>query len=84
MQIGQRNNLRRDDEVELALDICTYGGAAILELADYGLETGCRADCLLVEGESLAETVVTHAPRKLVLKGGQVIARDGKCVIEAP
>src|SRR5262249_48732906 len=26
MLVGLRNNLRRDDELELALDICTYGG----------------------------------------------------------
>ncbi|OSP53551.1 amidohydrolase family protein [Pseudoruegeria sp. SK021] len=84
MQIGMRNNLRRDDEVELALDICTYGGAAILEIEGYGLQNGCRADCVLIEGETLAEGVVIHAPRKLVLKGGVVTARDGVCVMEAP
>ncbi|KAA2311777.1 amidohydrolase family protein [Puniceibacterium sp. HSS470] len=84
MFVALRNNLRRDDEVELALDICTYGGAAIMEAADYGLDLGCHADCVLVEGETLAEAVATHAPRKLVLKGGTVTARDGACVIEAP
>ena len=84
MHIGMRNNLRRDDEVELALEICTHGGAAIIGVEGYGLEIGCAADCVLVEGETLAEAVVTHAPRKLALKGGNVIARDGACVIEAP
>jgi cytosine/adenosine deaminase-related metal-dependent hydrolase len=82
--VGQRNNLRRDDEVELALDICTFGGAAIMELKGYGLGIGDQADCVLVEGETLAEAVATHAPRKLALKAGRVIARDGMCVIEAP
>ncbi|MGJ8545404.1 MAG: amidohydrolase family protein [Sulfitobacter sp.] len=84
MQIGMRNNLRRDDEMALALDICTFGGAAILGVENYGLGLGCAADCVLVEGESLAEAIVTHAPRKLALKAGRVIARDGACVIEAP
>jgi cytosine/adenosine deaminase-related metal-dependent hydrolase len=82
--IGMRNNLRRDDEVELALDICTHGGAAIMAIEGYGLDVGCRADCVLVEGETLAEAVVLHAPRKLVLKAGEITARDGTCVIEAP
>jgi cytosine/adenosine deaminase-related metal-dependent hydrolase len=82
--VGQRNNLRRDDEVELALDICTFGGAAIMELKGYGLGIGDKADCVLVEGETLTEAVATHAPRKLVLKAGRVIARDGVCVIVAP
>lgn len=84
MHIGMRNNLRRDDEVELALEICTYGGAAILEVAGYGLDIGCTADCVLVEGATLAEAIVTHAPRPLAMKAGRVIARDGACVIEAP
>lgn len=84
MFIGQRNNLRRDDEVELALDICTFGGAAIMETEGYGLGIGDSADCVLVEGETLAEAVALRAPRKLVLKGGTVIARDGKCLREAP
>ena len=84
MFIGLRNNLRRDDEVELALDICTYGGAAIMEAEGYGLELGCRADCVLVEGETLAEAVALRAKRKLVLKGGRVVARDGACILEAP
>lgn len=84
MFIGQRNNLRRDDEVEIALDICTYGGAAIMELEGYGLAPGCKADAVLVEGESLTEAVVSRAPRKLVLKGGKITARDGKCMLVAP
>lgn len=84
MLLGLRNNLRRDDDVELALDICTAGGAAILQLEDYGLSTGCKADAVLVEGETLAEAVVLRSPRALVFKGGNVIARDGVCVREAP
>ncbi|WP_102224274.1 amidohydrolase family protein [Acidimangrovimonas sediminis] len=84
MLVGLRNNLRRDDELELALEICTRGGAAILGVKGYGLKVGCTADCVLVEGETLAEAVVTRAPRKLVLKGGRVTARDGACVVAAP
>lgn len=84
MLIGLRNNLRRDDEVELALDICTFGGAAMMDIADYGLDIGCRADCVIVDGETLAEAVVARAPRRLVLKGGRVVARNGECVVAAP
>jgi cytosine/adenosine deaminase-related metal-dependent hydrolase len=84
MFVGLRNNLRRDDEVELALDICTHGGAAIMALEGYGLAPGCRADAVLVEGETLAEAVVSRAPRKLVIKGGRITARDGVCVLDMP
>lgn len=84
MFVGLRNNLRRDDEVELALYICTHGGAAIMEVEGYGLEPGDQADAVLVEGETLAEAVALRAPRSLVLKRGMVVARGGKAVIDAP
>ena len=84
MFIGLSNNLRRDDEVEQALDICTHGGAQVMALQDYGLTVGCQADLVLVEGETLAEAVVTHAPRKLVLKRGKIVARDGVCIQAMP
>jgi cytosine/creatinine deaminase len=84
MFLSQRNNLRRDDEVELALDICTYGGASIMALEDYGLQPGSWADAVLVEAESLAEAIANRPPRKLVLKRGKVIARDGQCLLTPP
>ena len=82
--VGLRNNLRRDDEVALALDTCTYGGARMMGLDDYGLQPGNWADLVLLDGETLAEAVVSRRPRKLVLKRGEVIARDGAALVDAP
>jgi cytosine/creatinine deaminase len=82
--VGLRNNLRRDDEVALALDTCTHGGARMMGLSGYGLELGSSADLVLLEGETLAEAVVSRRPRRLVLKGGKVIAHDGAATITAP
>jgi cytosine/adenosine deaminase-related metal-dependent hydrolase len=84
MFVGLRNNFRRDDEVELALDVCTHGGARVMGLEDYGLEVGARADLVLVDGQCLADVVVSRPPRKLVVKAGRVVARDGQTLIEAP
>jgi cytosine deaminase len=84
MFIGMCNKFRRDDEVEMALDVCTFGGAGVMDLEDYGLEVGCKADLVLVEGESLAETVVSRPMRKLVIKSGRVVARDGQALVSAP
>jgi cytosine/adenosine deaminase-related metal-dependent hydrolase len=84
MFIGLRNNFRHDQEVEMALDVCTHGGAKVMGAKDYGLAAGCAADLVLVEGESLTEAVVSHAPRRLVVKRGRVVARDGKAVMDAP
>ncbi|MDJ1157334.1 amidohydrolase family protein [Chelatococcus sp. SYSU_G07232] len=84
MFVGLRNNLRRDDELELALDVCTHGGARVMALADYGLEPGCRADFVLVDAETVAEAVAGRPPRKLVVKNGRIVARDGRAIVEAP
>ena len=81
--VGLRNNFRRDDEVAMALDVCTHGGACMMNLDSYGLEPGCRADFVLLGGETLAEAVVSRRPRKLVVKSGQVVARNGEAVIKS-
>jgi cytosine/adenosine deaminase-related metal-dependent hydrolase len=64
--ISYRNNFRRDDELEIALDIATYGGARVIGDGSFGIATGNRADFVLVDG---------------VVKGGHVVAREGECVI---
>ncbi len=81
--LGLRNNLRYDADVEKALAVCSFGGAAVMRLADYGLAPGCNADLVLVEGETLAEAVVTHRPRRLVVKRGRVVARAGTALVQA-
>jgi cytosine/adenosine deaminase-related metal-dependent hydrolase len=83
MIVGLRNNFRRDDEVEMGLAVCTTGGAATMRLDDYGVTEGCWADLVVVEGETLAEAVVTRPERKLVVKRGRVVARDGVALVEA-
>ncbi|MGE6738915.1 amidohydrolase family protein [Allorhizobium pseudoryzae] len=84
MLLGMKNNLRRDDEVASALYVCTTGGALAMERAGHALEAGGRGDVVLVEGETLAEAVVTHAPRKLVVTAGAVVARDGQSLRARP
>ncbi|MBN9233246.1 MULTISPECIES: amidohydrolase family protein [Phyllobacteriaceae] len=82
--VGQRNNFRRDDELQLALDVCTHGGASVMALQDYGLKPGCSADFVLVDAETVAEAVAAHPPRKLVVKKGRVTARDGRALVAMP
>jgi cytosine/creatinine deaminase len=77
MLIGLRYNLRRDDELEIALDCVTSSGARGLGFEDYGLAPGCRADLVLLEARTTAEAVVAHPPRRLVVAGGRIVARDG-------
>jgi cytosine/adenosine deaminase-related metal-dependent hydrolase len=53
-------------------------------LDGYGLAEGDRADLVLVDAESVTHAVVSHPPRKLVMKAGRVVARDGQTVTQAP
>ncbi len=82
--VGLRNNLRMDVEVKRALDICAGGGAEAMAKPRRALEVGAPGDVVLVEGETVVQAVVTHAPRKLVVKGGHVTARDGATIVETP
>lgn len=84
MLLGLRNNFRRDEDVEYALWCCSHGGAQVMALDGYGSSEGCRADLVLVEAESVAHAVVSHPVRKLVLKAGQIVARDGRSLTEMP
>jgi cytosine/creatinine deaminase len=77
MLIGLRYNLRRDDEVEVALDTVTHSGARGCGFEAYGLVPGNRADLVLVDAETLAHAVVARPVRKLVVAGGRVVARNG-------
>jgi cytosine/adenosine deaminase-related metal-dependent hydrolase len=77
MFIGQRYNFRSDDELALALDVVTTGGARALGLEAYGLAAGCGGDLVLVEAETVAEAVAQRPGRRAVVKRGRVVARDG-------
>jgi cytosine deaminase len=77
MLIGLRYNLRRDDELAVALDCVTEAGARGCGFGAYGLAPGCRADLVLVEAQTVAQAVVARPPRRLVVSGGRVVAREG-------
>ncbi len=81
MMLGYRSNFRRDEDLELTVEIITKGGAAVMGLEGYGLEPGCKADFVLVPGETAAEAVVSRRARTLVVKGGKIVAQDDECLI---
>jgi len=70
-----------DEGLELTFAMATRGGARAMGLEGYGLEAGCAADMVLLDGETLAEIVVARPPRKVVVKSGRVVARDGELVV---
>lgn len=81
--LAYRSGFRDDPSIEVALRMATYGGAAIMGAADYGLAVGKAADLVLVEAETAAEAVAFHPPRRLVLKRGLIVARDGRSLLPA-
>lgn len=81
MFVGMKNGFRHDPDLAMALAVCTTEGAAVMGVADYGLAVGKSADLVLVEGETLAEAVVSRPVRRLVVKGGRIVARDGAALL---
>ncbi len=80
MLMGFRSNYRCDDELEMLLDICTFGGAQVMGIDDYGLEVGCSADFTLVDAQTIAHAIVSRPTRTLVCKAGRITARNGECL----
>ena len=80
MMIGYRANFRHDEELALAFDMVTAAAARVLGIVPYGIEPGGPADFVVVEAGSLAEAVAARPRRKLVIKAGRIVARDGVLV----
>lgn len=78
------NGLRDDDGLGLCLRMASSNGAAAMGHADHGLQPGCAADIVLLDVETSAEAVAAHPPRRLVIKRGRVLARDGVCLLPEP
>lgn len=75
MLIGLKNDLRRDDEIDLALGMVTDWAAVACGFETCRLAVGERADLVLVRAQSVAEAVVAQPPRKLVVSHGAIVAR---------
>ena len=80
MHLAYRSTFRRDEEIEMALEAATYGGARALGLQAYSLQPGARADIVAVNASTVAQAVVTHPVRDLVVKAGRIVARQGALV----
>ena len=79
MLIAYRANFRRDRDLQLAFDMVTSAAARVLKIkGGQGLAVaGGAADFVVVEAGSVAEAVATRPQRKLVIKAGRVVAKDG-------
>lgn len=81
MMIGYRANFRHDHELQFAFEMVTSAAAHVLGIESYGIAVGGPADFVAVEAGSVAEAVATRPRRKLVIKDGKIVARDGQIAI---
>jgi cytosine deaminase len=63
-------------ELETVFDMITTNAAKAMEIADYGIEPGCRADLCLIDAKSVQETLRMVPPRPLVFYGGKLMAES--------
>lgn len=78
--IGYRSGFNTDEDLALAFAMATTHAAEVLGVEDHGLKIGCRADLVAVAASGIPEAVATFPPRALVIKAGQVVAKDGTLV----
>jgi len=83
LHVAQMTSL---DGMRACFDAVTVNSARVLGLADYGLEVGKAADCVLLQAHSPVEAIRLRAHRLCVIRHGKVIARSPAvaCHIELP
>lgn len=78
-QLAFRNGFRRDEQIEMCVDVATRGGASVLGMTS-GLSEGAPAELVVVPGDSVTAAVMDRAERTLVIHSGRVVAADGELV----
>jgi cytosine deaminase len=72
LHVGQ---LTSAAQMRACFDAVTTVPARLLGLDGYGLEPGCRADCVLLQARSPVEAIRLRAQRLAVVRAGRVVAR---------
>ncbi|MCJ7623924.1 MAG: amidohydrolase family protein, partial [Anaerolineaceae bacterium] len=79
--LGYRCRFKRDDEIEMLLDLATNNGARVMGDQNYGFEVGKQADFFVLPGENPVQVVMDQPKRTYVFKRGKLVAADGECLI---
>ncbi|WP_179403914.1 amidohydrolase family protein [Burkholderia guangdongensis] len=77
MLIALRFGWSKDEELAMAFDMVSRGGAKALDIASYGLDAGCPANLLLLPAENIGEAIVNRSLQRTVVSRGRIVARDG-------
>lgn len=69
-RLGSPNHLR------MLLRGVTHGAAAVMQLSDYGIKPGCRADLVALDCNRLSDVVPSVAKRRLVVMRGRIVDQE--------
>ena len=75
--VAHRFGWSKDEDLAMAFDLVTGGGARALGLEGYGVQAGCQANLVLLDAENIPAAVVDCGMRRTVISRGRVVARDG-------
>lgn len=64
------------DAMRACFDAVTSTPARIVGLEGYGVEAGCRADCVVLDARDPVEAIRLRASRTAVIRAGKVISRS--------
>ena len=84
MMIGYRSGFNTDEDLALAFDIVTAGGAKALRLEDYGLRVGAKADFLTLDAPHVPQAVVAVPKSRSVWKNGRQVVEAGQICFQRP
>lgn len=79
--IAMKNGFRRDEDLALAMELCTARGAALLGLEDYGINEGCKATFLLVKARNMSEAIVSYSKDRIVFREGKIIRKSPSLIL---
>lgn len=72
--LAYRSGFRKDEDIEMLLDIATYSSAKVMKDGEYGLAVGKRADLVILPGDTPAQAVIEQASDRLVIKNGALVS----------
>jgi cytosine deaminase len=62
------------EQLNTLLRMSTYNAAQALNLANYGLDEGCKADVVVLDAPSPAAAIISQAEKMYVFKSGKLVS----------